>query len=70
MDAVSLVEVDGLVESGEDVVDLFVGQKRGEGESGMIIDGDMETFDAGAPGCARCDHRWHGRQGARSGPAS
>ncbi len=47
MDTVSLVEVDGLVESGEDVVDLFVGKKRGEGESGMIVDGDVETFDAG-----------------------
>src|SRR5678816_3761232 len=35
------------MESAEDVVDLFVGQKRGEGESGMIVDGDVETFDAG-----------------------
>ena len=43
----SFVKVDGLVESGEDVVDLFVGQKRGESESGMIVDGDVETFDAG-----------------------
>jgi hypothetical protein len=47
LDAMSLVEVEGLVESVEDVFDLFAWKKAGEAESGMIIDGDMETFDAG-----------------------
>ena len=47
LDAMSLVEVDGLMESVENVFDLFLWKKAGEGESGMIIDGDMEAFDAG-----------------------
>lgn len=47
LDAMSLVEVEGLVESVEDVFDLFAWKKAGEAESGMIIDGDMKTFDAG-----------------------
>jgi hypothetical protein len=47
VDAMSLVEVEGLVESVEDVCDLFVREKAGEAESGMIVDGDEETFDAG-----------------------
>jgi hypothetical protein len=46
-DTMSLIEVEGLVESAEDVFDLFAWKKAGKAESGMIIDGDMETFDAG-----------------------
>lgn len=45
LDAMSLVEVEGLVESVEDVFDLFAWKKAGEAESGTIIDGDMETFE-------------------------
>ena len=47
-DAMSFVKSDGLVESGEDAVDLFIWQEAGEGETGVIIDGDVETLDAGA----------------------
>lgn len=47
-DVVEGVEVDGLLEGIEDAVDLFVWEEAGEGETGMIIDGDVETFDAGA----------------------
>jgi hypothetical protein len=47
-DAVSVVEVDGLVESGQDAGDLFIGEEGGESQAGMIVDGDMETLDAGA----------------------
>jgi hypothetical protein len=47
-DAVSGVAADGLVESREDAGSLFVGQESGEGEAGMIVDGDVEALDAGA----------------------
>jgi hypothetical protein len=47
LDAVFLVEADGLVEGVENAGDLFVGQEAGEGEAGMIVDGDMEGLDAG-----------------------
>ena len=45
--AVSLVEVRCLVESGYDALDLLVGKQAGEGEAGVIIDGDVQAFDAG-----------------------
>ena len=47
-DAVSGVKVDGLAEGIEDTGSLFVGEKRGEGEAGMIVDGDVEAFSARA----------------------
>ena len=43
-----LVEGDGLAQSIERARDLFVGMERGEGESGVVIDGDVEALDAGA----------------------
>jgi hypothetical protein len=47
-DAVSSVAVDGLGQSGEDAGSLFVGEESGEGEAGVIVDGDVEALDAGA----------------------
>ena len=47
-DVVQSVKVDGLMKSVEDALDLFVWEEAGEGQAGMIIDGDVETFDAGA----------------------
>jgi hypothetical protein len=41
------VEGDGLVESVENAFDFFVGEQTGKGEAAMIINGDMEAFDAG-----------------------
>jgi len=46
-DPMSGIERDGLVESGEHTRGLFVWEERGEGETGMIIDRDMEALDAG-----------------------
>ena len=48
VDAMILVEADGLLESVEDAGDLFVGKQTGEGEAGMIVDGDVKGLDAGA----------------------
>jgi len=48
VDAVIVVEADGLMESVEDAGDLFVGEQTGEGETGVIVDGDVEGLDAGA----------------------
>ena len=47
MDAVSGVEAQGLSESGEDTGDLFIWEEAGEGEAGVVVDGDVEGFDAG-----------------------
>ena len=47
-----LVEGDGLVEGAEDCGDFFVWGEAGEGEAGVIVDGDVETFDAGAGAAA------------------
>ena len=38
LDAMSLVEGDGLVESVEDIGDFFVWEQTGESQAGMIID--------------------------------
>src|SRR5207253_10990758 len=46
--AMSLVEVDGLVQSVKDAGEFFVWEQAGEGETGVIVDGDMEGLDAGA----------------------
>jgi hypothetical protein len=47
VDAMRLVEGDGLVERREDAGGLLVGLERGESNAGMIVDGDVEAFDAG-----------------------
>jgi hypothetical protein len=47
-DAVSFIEVDGLVESGQDAGGLFIGEEGGESQAGVIVDGDVEGLDTGA----------------------
>ena len=47
-DPVSGVEAEGLVESVEDAVGPFIRKQTSEGEAGVVIDGDVETFEAGA----------------------
>jgi hypothetical protein len=47
-DAMGLVEGHGLVEGGQDAGSFFIGEKTGESQAGMIIDGDVEGLDAGA----------------------
>jgi hypothetical protein len=44
----SLIEGDGLMEGGEDAGDFFIRKETGESEAGMVIDGDVEGFGAGA----------------------
>ena len=46
-DVVQSVKVDGLMQRVEDALDLFVWEEAGEGQAGMIIDSDVETFDSG-----------------------
>jgi hypothetical protein len=47
-DAVSAIEAEGLVQSVEDALGAFVREETSEGEAGVVVDGDVETFDAGA----------------------
>jgi hypothetical protein len=47
-DTVSGVEAEGLVQSVEDAGGAFVREETSEGEAGVIVDGDVETFEAGA----------------------
>jgi len=47
-DAMGLVEGDGLVESGQDAGSFFIREETGKGQTGMVIDGDMEGLDPGA----------------------
>jgi hypothetical protein len=47
-DAMSFVEVDGLVESSQDTGSFLIGEEGGESQAGMIIDGDVERLDPGA----------------------
>jgi hypothetical protein len=47
-DVVGLVESDGLMEGGQDAGSFFIGKKTGESQSGMVIDGDVKGFGAGA----------------------
>jgi hypothetical protein len=49
VDAVSLVEGDGLVESGEHTGSFFIREEGGESQAGMIINGDVKGLDT----CAR-----------------
>ena len=48
LDAMNFVEVDGLVECGQDAGSFFIGKETGKSQAGMIVDGDMEGLDAGA----------------------
>ena len=48
LDAVLLVEGDRLAQRLQGTGDLFVGMEGGEGEAGMIVDGDVEALDTGA----------------------
>jgi hypothetical protein len=47
-DAMSGVKLEGLLESEEDAGDAFVREQAGEGETRVIIDGDVEELEAGA----------------------
>ena len=48
LDAVSLIESDGLMERGQDAGSFFVREETGKGDSGMIVNGDMEGLDTRA----------------------
>ena len=48
LDAMGLVEVDGLMESVENAGGAFVGAEGGEGQAGVIVEGDVKGLDAGA----------------------
>jgi hypothetical protein len=47
-DPVSGVEADGLLQSVEHARSPFVWEQTSEGEAGVVVDGDVETFDAGS----------------------
>lgn len=49
LNAMGGVKAEGLVESEEDAGDFFVGKKRSESETAMVINGDVEGLDS----CAR-----------------
>jgi len=46
-DAMSGVEGERLLESVEDAGDFFVRKEAGKSEAGVIVDGDVQAFDAG-----------------------
>ena len=46
-DAVLGVEGDGGVQEGDSGLALLVGQHAGEGEAGVIVDGDVQSLPAG-----------------------
>ena len=46
-DAMVVVKGDGLVEGGEDAGSFFVWEEGGEGETGMVVDGNVKRLDAG-----------------------
>jgi len=48
VDAVVPVEADGLMEGVKDAGDFLVGTETGEGEAGVVVDGDVQGLDAGA----------------------
>jgi hypothetical protein len=48
LNAMGGVKAEGLVESKEDTGDFFVGKKTSEGETSVIINGDVEGLDPGA----------------------
>jgi len=47
-DAMSLVEVDGVVKSGQDTGSLFIREEGGESQARVVIDGNMEGLDTSA----------------------
>jgi hypothetical protein len=49
VDAMSLKESDGLMESGQDAGSFFIWEETRKGQAGMVIDGDVKGFSA----CAR-----------------
>ena len=46
LDAMSLVEGDGLMERGQDAGSFFIGKEAGKSEAGMIINSDMKRLNA------------------------
>ena len=48
LDAMSFVEVEGLLEGRQDAGSLFVWEERGAGDAGVIVDGDVQGLGAGA----------------------
>ena len=48
VDAMSFIELDCLVERGEDARSLLIRMEGGKGEPGMVVDGDVEALNAGA----------------------
>jgi len=48
VDAVSLVEIEGLVERGEHAGSFFIREEGGESQAGVVVDGDVEGLGAGA----------------------
>ena len=48
LDAVELVKGEGLEQGVQGAGDFFVWEEAGEGEAGMVVDGDVEGLDAGA----------------------
>ena len=48
VDAMSFVEVDGLLEGRQDAGSLFVWEERGKSAAAVIVDGDVKALDAGA----------------------
>jgi hypothetical protein len=48
VNAMSLIEGDGLMEGGENAGSFFIREKGGKSQAGMVIDGDVKGLDAGA----------------------
>ncbi len=62
-DAMEVVKSDSLAKRIQSAGDLFVGKQTGEGEAGVVVDGDVETFDAGAWVTEGAIPRWRARLG-------
>ncbi len=48
LDAVSLVEGDGLMESGQNAGSFFIWENGGESQAGVVVDGDVKGLDTGS----------------------
>ena len=48
LDAVSLIEGDGLVEGSQNTGSFFIREETGKSDSRMVINGDVEGFGTGA----------------------
>jgi hypothetical protein len=67
-DAVLGVEGDGGVQEGDGGMALLVGQHTGEGEAGVIVDGDVQSLPAGrTEGVRAATARRHAGRPADSG---